>query len=300
MADRRALPQTWTRDQLTLIPDRSIDAFISWFQEKGNTSHRNHYATAVESVERLLSISNDLRNLSKDTLLRGEKSIREAARYVAGPPLSSDDLKILARMKRLWEPDRLQDLVDVIVSARDPLRFPWLFETPPRAPLAEERRLAVAWTAGLLAAQKASTERRGESSKRQEAAVDAVLSSIGFKKESARAIRSIRDLETGTYCRQSMVSSTRADLSVGLWDGRLLLLECKVSNSEVNSYKRLNAEVGRKETVWRNEFGNQAVTGAVLAGAFSLENLASAQTNGIYLFWEADLGSLVSFVGSTK
>ena len=111
-----------------------------------------------------------------------------------------------------------------------------------------------------------------------------------------RAISSVRDLELGQYCKQSEVGGTRADRTIGLRDKRLLVLECKVSNSEVNSYKRLIHEVGNKASTWHSKFGDSALAGAVLAGAFSLDNLEQAQNDGIYLFWEADLSSLVSFV----
>lgn len=83
-------------------------------------------------------------------------------------------------------------------------------------------------------------------------------------------------------------------------DGRLLALECKVSNSSINSVKRLNRETGDKARNWRSAFGRQVITGAVLAGVYKLGNLISAQDDpGIVIFWEHDLAPLRDFVSES-
>ena len=194
--------------------------------------------------------------------------MHEVVRYLAGPPLSEDDLKILAGTGG------------------------------PRPPTERERDIALLWTAGLLAAQKAATVRRTEASRRQEQAVEQVLSSsaLNFRKVPPQTVQSPRDfLAPGEFCRQSSVGGTRADLTIGLSD-RLLVIECKVSNSEVNSYKRLNHEVGNKAASWTRAFGQGVIPAAVLDGVFKLENLERAQTAGIALFWERDLQSLRDFL----
>lgn len=81
---------------------------------------------------------------------------------------------------------------------------------------------------------------------------------------------------------------------------QIVCLECKVSNSEVNSYKRLNHEAVDKVAKWKEAFGRQCVSGAVLQGCFKTSNLLAAQEEGAYLFWSADLSELIKFVNSTK
>jgi len=83
---------------------------------------------------------------------------------------------------------------------------------------------------------------------------------------------------------------------VRLKDGRLFPIECKVSNSEVNSTKRLIRETRGKHNDWRREFGGELMTGAVLAGAFSLINLSQAQEAGVLPFFEHELGALSAFI----
>lgn len=102
------------------------------------------------------------------------------------------------------------------------------------------------------------------------------------------------------FRRETRVAGTKADVVLGLFDGRIMCLECKVSNSEVNSYKRLNHEVIDKVAKWTGEFGRQCVPGAVLKGCFKASNLVSAQGEGAFLFWSSSLDSLVDFVNETK
>lgn len=103
-------------------------------------------------------------------------------------------------------------------------------------------------------------------------------------------------LEPGQYSREAVAVGTRADVPVALRDRRLLLIECKVSNSAVNSYKRLNRETAGKAGHWRRELGARAIPAAVLAGVFDLASLTSAQVAGVTIFWEHDLAQLRQFV----
>ena len=295
----KALPKIWTRSELAVHRQRALELFVDWFKTRGNAAYRLAHEEAVVAVTELLHATDDLLAFGPSAVKVKNKATREAARYLAGPPLSDDDLKTVAGALRLWEAERLNDFVQVIEDTIDPIRFPWLFSKPRRRATAPSREIAIKWTAGLIAASRASTLRRSEPSKRQERRVDDALSTAKprFTKIPPRPISSIRSLDPGQYCRQSKVAGTRADLSIALLDkARILALECKVSNSEVNSYKRLNHEVGNKRRAWQQAFGDSCLTGAVLAGAFSLENLISAQEAGISLFWEHDLGSLVDFV----
>ena len=95
------------------------------------------------------------------------------------------------------------------------------------------------------------------------------------------------------------MGGTRADFTIGLRE-RLLLIECKASNSEVNSYKRLNHEIGDKAAVWKRSFGESVIPAAVLAGVFKVDNLEEAQRGGIAIFWEHDVATLFEFVAATR
>jgi hypothetical protein len=86
---------------------------------------------------------------------------------------------------------------------------------------------------------------------------------------------------------------------VRLPDRRCLAIECKVSNSAVNSFKRVNHEAMGKAREWLRAFGTAAVVpAAVLSGVFNTENLHAAQEGGLYLFWAHRLDDLRSFIQS--
>ncbi|HLG68817.1 MAG TPA: XamI family restriction endonuclease [Chloroflexota bacterium] len=199
-------------------------------------------------------------------------------------------------------PQYLAEMLKVIMSSLDPKRFPSLFGQAARKPADDEILAAQRWTAGLLAAQRAVTGRRSAAARRQEMAVEVALLGppLHFAKVKARDIANAREfLAPGEFCRQSKVGGTRADFSIGLRD-RLLLIECKASNSEVNSYKRLNHEIGDKATVWKRSFGESVVPAAVLAGVFKVDNLAEAQRSGIAIFWEHDFGTLIDYLAANR
>lgn len=87
---------------------------------------------------------------------------------------------------------------------------------------------------------------------------------------------------------------------MGLWDLRTMAIECKVSNSAVNSIKRLNNDAESKAKTWRNNFGTQVVPAAVLGGVYDLINLQHAQENELSLFWGHDLEKLVAWIETTR
>lgn len=107
-------------------------------------------------------------------------------------------------------------------------------------------------------------------------------------------------LARGGFSRERKVAGAKCDVPVRLHDGRLLAIECKISNGPKNSWKRLNREVGGKAERWRGHFGGQVLTAAVIAGMFDLSCLRAAQADGVHVFWEHDLEPLKDFVVSTR
>lgn len=107
--------------------------------------------------------------------------------------------------------------------------------------------------------------------------------------------------ERGQFCGEAQFGSRKADFIVGLWDGRKMAIECKVSNSSTNSVKRLNNDAAVKAKKWIQEFGTaQTVPAAVLSGVFKAHNLKSAQEDGLALFWAYKLDALLVWIESTR
>ncbi|MGH6990744.1 MAG: XamI family restriction endonuclease, partial [Stellaceae bacterium] len=105
----------------------------------------------------------------------------------------------------------------------------------------------------------------------------------------------------GQFCSESMVGSRKADVPVRLFDGRLMPIECKVSNSELNSVKRINNDAAVKANTWKVEFGiNQVVPVAMLSGVFKVSNLVQAQGGGLTMFWAHKLDAMRTFIEATR
>ncbi len=233
-----------------------VTAFIAERGKEGSTRYRQASAANRDLVRALFQATDDLLDFSSGAALADSPHLLAIARYLGGPPISGDDLDTLAEARvasrRQLDRDLGSKAAAVIAASVDPERFPWLHERPPRRPTDQERDTALRWTAGLKAAQEIAMGRRSESSARQEAAVRQLLERHGFTEVRARPIDVIgAGLAPGQFSREALVVGTRADVPVGLRDGRLLLIECKVSNSAVNSVKRLNRETGGKAQHWR-------------------------------------------------
>jgi hypothetical protein len=178
----------------------------------------------------------------------------------------------------------------------DPKRFPWVAEK--RKPTKAERSAAVTATTALLAAQKVQTYRRGKARSSQEAEVKAALIAAGYAEVAGRqTIKLLSDAPpVKQFSGECMLGRTRADIVARLPDGRVLAIECKTSNSAVNSYKRINHEALGKAVKWLDDFGKtQVVPAATLQGVFAPDNLKSAQDGGLFLFWQLRLSDLVTY-----
>ncbi len=298
-------PRRWTLAEL----ERDTEEATSVFREERLKESLNQYS---EFFEHFCGVFRDLVD-HLPALARGEDSAdtlaeilsagdaRTALRYLAAPPVSDDDLRTLAKTKLSATalkatPENARRVADIVLRLVDPHRFPWIAES--RAATTDEVERAVVASSAMVAAQKVSTARRG-ASKLQEEAVKDVLRSCAFIEDGSRP-----DIETlvdapapGRFRGECKLGGTKADIVVRLYDQRVLAIECKVSNSAVNSFKRVNHEAVGKARSWRSDFGRrQIVAAAVLSGVFNPSNLATAQDEGLVLFWAFRLDDLADFL----
>lgn len=260
--------------------------------------------TLEELIEGTVDLSL-LRDQAAEQLSQAD--VLTAVRYLAGPPVSADDLRelagdgvSLARTRLLRDPEMAKLVVDTVLLGLDRIRFPWVGED--REPTDAEREMAVIATAAMIATQRVQTARRNEAKEEQEEAVAEVLKQNGFTQVPTRAIHNISHFpDMGEFCRESDFGGRKADLIVRLWDGRVLPVECKVSNSSTNSVKRLNNDAAAKAEVWIKEFGTATVIpAAVLSGVFKIHNLENAQARGLTLFWAHRLDAMIDFIEETR
>jgi hypothetical protein len=78
-------------------------------------------------------------------------------------------------------------------------------------------------------------------------------------------------------------------------------VECKVSNSALNSVKRLNNDAAAKAEAWIKDFGSKNVVPvALLSGVYNLHNLEEAQQRGLTLFWAHDIPAFLAWIEKTR
>lgn len=304
-------PPRWTPEELTRDRQRAIEIFRKQRVEEPLETYGEAFDRRQGQFEVLLEQTVDLTELGQHAIeLLTTPHLRDALRYIAGPPISEDDLKTLAeaptftKSKLQADPAMAKRLIDTVVSVVDVRRFPWLSRDGQHRESTEvERDSAILASAAIIATRDAEKMRRSESKEAQETLVEDLLETRGFKKVATRNVRTLADApRPGEFCRESVVVGSKADFVIGLHDNRIMPLECKVSNSAVNSIKRLNREAARKAEVWRGDLGPaNCVPAAVLSGVYYHHMLLDAQNRGLTLFWSHSLETqLLDWLESTK
>lgn len=273
---------------------RGTEIFREQRLSEAREDYSSHFSEAQGAVEDLLELTIDLATLEQI----GGKAIidggyLEAVRYLAAPPLSSDDLETLSGIpeRQYAKADKWPIIVDTVRTYIDSHRFPWIVGN--HEPTEFERYAAIIATAAQIAAERIRTARRNESKKEQEELVKAALRAANFEQVRAREIASPRSFpKLGEFSGESKIGRKKADVVVGLPDDRILAIECKVSNSKVNSTKRI-AEASAKAKEWIEDFGVLGIVpSAVIAGVYNPGNLIAAQSHGLTIWWSHDLATM--------
>lgn len=301
-------PPRWTSAELAEDAETSSAQFRA-DRLAVSDSWAMHYSQARKKFELLFKHLNDLNPgaITDDNLADAYgMGLGEAMRYLAGPPISDDDLQVIADVDSIApsvlkkDPQALRKVFGVIERVIDPHRFPWM--EAGGAPSASQREAALLASSVLLAAQRIATERRNEGKENQETTVKNYLRTLGFTEVPAGAINTIvKGPQHKQFCAECQLGERKADVVVRLHDTRLMAIECKVSNSATNSVKRLNNDAAVKAEYWLKQFGTaQVVPAAALAGVFKVLNLEQAQARGLALFWSHDLDKLGAFIQATQ
>lgn len=292
-----AEPPRWSAAELDAWRTAALADFVAQRGREGTEAYAAAFRRLRPLVEQVFAATDDLRSWSPQLLLE-HPALVSPMRYLIAPLISADDLDTLVegrtRNKRI-DAGVAERIVTLVESGLDPVRYPWLVER--RGASDQERSSAIEWTTGVWASEQVRTARKTESSRRQEAAVADLLRNVGYEYGPHRRMTALDDMPRGTFGGEAVLAGAKADVPVRLHDGRLLAIECKVSNSAVNSVKRLLRETGGKARAWREAYGEQVVPAAVLSGVFKLNDLLAAQENHrIALFWETDLSPLAHFL----
>ncbi len=300
-------PPRWSAQELESNSARATELFRNERLEEPLEDYLKAFDEYQGSFQGLFETTIDLTELDDGAIeFLTNPKLLEAFRYLAGPPISEDDLKTIAEVPSLKasqlrnDPQAVERILSVVRTALDRRRFPWVLAG--RDPTEAEKNAALLASAALRATQSVGTERRGKGKKLQEGMVSAALIAAGLVKLAKRKVATIGDApEPGQFCDESYLGNRKADFIVRLWDKRIMPIECKVSNSAINSVKRLNNDAAAKAEAWLKDFGTrQIVPAAVLGGVYKLHNLEDAQDRGLTLFWAHDLKALTDWIETTR
>jgi len=302
-------PTWWSQEALGADREQAQALFRQQRMQEPLEQYLDRFDAIRRVIEDVMEDTVDLTQLrEKAVQILTEPERLEVFRYLAGPPISLDDLKTLVDSRSLapktirGDADLVDRLVATIRDGLDRRRFPWLHDQ--REAREDEVKAAVVASAALMATQRVATSRRTEGKEEQERQVRHALEAAGFAEMEVpgKIVRNIAAAPPpGRFCREVKLGERKADLVVGLWDRRIMPIECKVSNSSTNSVKRLNNDAAVKAGIWRRDFGElNVVPVAVLSGVYKLRNLEQAQNRHLTLYWAHRLRDLTDWIERTR
>ena len=304
----------WTEAEITEDCATAREAFRARRMSDPKADYEAEFNGAKKAVEFVIGKLPDILRKPAPTKLLGEIVADEkrfiALRYLLAPPISEDDLDTLLDTKLSVKAlksdvDLAERFAELIRTGVDAKRFPWL--SSGAKPVASAIKAAELATTVAAAIQRVQTKRRTDEKVQLEGAIENLLSKnlkmtrVPTPRESITS-GNFRDTapKAGEFMHSATLGGDNGDFVIGLWDNRLLALECKSSNSEINSRKRLNKEVVKNVGAWVSAFGSMVIPGAALRGVFKPEYVRDAQAARVVLFWEHRLEDLTKFISATR
>lgn len=286
-------PRVWTDAELLRDLTQSATDFIA--DRNVDTTYDTFMPEAIAKVTRLMDQTDDLTTLAGGAALLANPLLVTPLRALAGPAISESDFATRSGVSGRLTTAKAEAAAAFLLGRLSRFLAPWMFETPIRRPTEAERSSAIKSGANVIANQMTATAQRKIAGRSQEASVHALLESEGYTKVTPRDVLT---LQPGEFCGEVRVDTKKSDVTVCKWNGDLTFIECKVTNSGVNSVKRL-ADCLDKHTVWAAwgiENGRTIQTAAMLSGVINMVTLNGAQDRGLFLFWDHDLLPLANFV----
>lgn len=219
-------------------------------------------------------------------------------RHILAPPISQDQFKLLCpaypkgkeNSGRPVSASIAATVAAAIDQARNRRMTRWLDRgTLPRA--VEIRELIHA-VSPLLSQQIVATVRRNRLSAEQEGAVLTMLQSKGWTRMSSSLIDTLSTVLPKHFMHKTRFATgtqpQEVDVACGLGKDVVLAIECKVTNDETNSVKRIN-DVLKKARAWQQHYGVFIHTAALLQGVIGYKDVHRLLDAGVEVFWSHKL-----------
>lgn len=227
-------------------------------------------------------------------------------RNLMAPPASEDLFKLICpdwpksseKAARSVPATQAAVIAECFHAWRSPRLSPWV-DANRKATRAELKSLMSAVSL-IIAQQRLATARRNRSARHQEAALMERLESSGWKRLTSRAIDQQGALAPRQFMHKARFASgltgrAEVDIALGLARNVVLAMECKVTNDETNSVKRVN-DVIKKAAAWRDHWGNFVQPAALLAGVIKQGDIQRLLENNVLVFWSHRLDLLETWL----
>lgn len=164
------LPQVWSDDELAEHQQRALNAFVDRRLAEPSSRYLQHLRARRAAIHRLVRLLAPVDPANPDIAVVRQvlaaPELEAALRYMAGPPISADDLGVivtrgtqrLTRRRINTDPKLANEILRLICRLADSERFPWVRDNRP--PKRYELKQAIRATTSLHAAQTMQTERR--------------------------------------------------------------------------------------------------------------------------------------------
>lgn len=216
-------------------------------------------------------------------------------RHFLAPPVSQDQFKMICpewsksceKSGNKLSAPAANAVADVFAIRRSKHLTAWLDRG--RAPRLAELSAAIGAIAPLIADQKMKTGSRTGLAARQEASVIELLIERDWTKVQSSLVEISGQLPARTFMHKTRFSSGHAqskevDIACGLGKTVVLALECKVTNDETNSVKRID-DVINKTNAWKAKWGAFMKPAALLQGVIKISDVSRLLDNGVEVFW---------------
>lgn len=252
---------------------------------------------ARRTVAKALRASDFLRDIPAALTASGAHLL--AFRQVLAPPISQDQFKLLCReysktaenKGRPFSADAAERIAETVSERLDKGVAGWHSrgELPARKELETFLRVA----ATLIELQKLSTARRKRLAFEQEYAVVSMLEDDGWSKLPSSLIDTRAAVPPKHFMHKTRFATAtttpqEVDIACGLKDSFVVAMECKVTNDETNSVKRIN-DVLKKASAWRTHWGSFVFTAALLQGVIAPKDVQRLTDAGVLVFWSHDI-----------
>ena len=284
------------RDGLRRALDRESCRSTDLFRKERLEEPLEDYLEAFDeyqgNVEELFETTIDLTELDERAVeFLTNPRLFVAFRYLAGPPISDDDLKTIAEVQSLNasqlrnDSEAVRSVINVVRMVLDRRRFPWVVDQ--REPTEAEKNAAMLASAALMATQRVGTARRSKGKTAKEGMVSGILIGAGLLKVATRMVSTIADApEPGQFCDESYLGNRKADFIIrllGQADHARGMQGVELGNQfRKTTQQRCRRESGSLAEGLRNA---ASCPGGRFGGVYKLHNLEDAQNRGLTLFW---------------